>query len=319
MPDTATVESSETGKFVDFIAARAADRSTGDSLDDVEVSDPTETGKTSEGDGTKPEPKSADGSEPSHRQETKVDKRKQQIQREIDDLVRRREELKREVSSASPTGATKQAAPAPAAYDGMDRADPEPKLPSATDSKYAGQDGWERFEEDKLKYAVERAKWEIRRDQRVATHNETLQKQQRSNQELLDAFESRGSEFASSDGHEDYPELVEQFKGRQISNETAAVIVSSDNGPAILYELMTKPDELKRIESLPTVMGRLDALFELKYKLKSPAKATDTETPAEPKTKSTAPAVGTRLNGGGGAVGSKEPGTFEAFRKKKYG
>lgn len=318
MPDTATVESSETGKFVDFIAARAADRSPKDSLGDVEVSDPTETGKdTSGGDGTKPEPKSADGSEPSPKQD-KVEKRKQQIQREIDDLVRRREELKREVSSASPTGATKQTAPAPAAYDGMDLADPEPKLPSATDSKYAGQDGWERFEEDKLKYAVERAKWEIRRDQRVATHNETLQKQQRSNQELLDTFESRGSEFASSDGHEDYPELVEQFKGRQISNETAAVIVSSENGPAILYELMTNPGELKRIESLPTVMARLDALFELKYKLKGLAKAADTETPAEQKPKSAAPAVGTRLNGGGGAVGSKEPATFEAFRKKKY-
>lgn len=292
---------------------------------EVKVEDPADTGEQSAGEDKPVEgeakPKVADASETSQKQ-SKVDKRKGEIQREIDELVRKRETLKREIEAAKPSesGAQKPA-PAPAAYDGSDASDPKPKAPDQKDSKYTAGNGWEQYEEDRLRYAVELAKWEMRRDDRLKQYQTAQEAQQKAHKSALDEFEARGTEFASDgeEGHADYPELVDKFKSKTISNEVAAVIVNADNGPAILYELMTHPDELKRIESLPTAIHRLDAMYELKYKLKTPPVAVQEEklAPAQPK-RSAAPAVGTRLNGSGGGT-SKEPATFNAFRKQKFG
>lgn len=294
---------------------------------EVKVEDPADTGESSAGEEQPPEgqakPKVADASETSQKQ-SKVDKRKGEIQREIDELVRKRETLKREIEAAKPSesGAQKPA-PAPAAYDGSDASDPKPKAPDQKDSKYTAGNGWEQYEEDRLRYAVELAKWEMRRDDRLKQHQTAQEAQQKAHKSALEEFEARGTEFASDgeEGHADYPELVDKFKSKTISNEVAAVIVNADNGPAILYELMTHPDELKRIESLPTAIHRLDAMYELKYKLKAPkveTPAKEEPAPAQPK-RSAAPAMGTRLNGSSGGTSDKEPKTFASFRKQKFG
>ena len=290
----------------------------------VEVTNPVDTGDqppAGENNGNQPaapaktaEP--SDGSTP----QDKVEKRKSQIQREIDELVAKREALKREVAQPTDTKTAAPSTPAPAAaaYDGVDANDPKPKVPSQNDPKYTGPNAYEQYEEDRLRYAIDTAKWETRRDNRLDAQKAAVSKQQEAHKEALDAFESRGSDFAAE--HEDYTDLVDKFKTRNISNETAAVIVNAENGPAILYELMTNPDELKRIESLPTVIGRLDAMYELKYKLKYAGKLIDDSNPnpANTRPKSAAPAVGTRTNGTGGG-GSKEPATFAGFRKAKFG
>lgn len=330
--DTGTQTQTET--FANFHANRGA---AVPAAVEVKVEDPADTGtdektsadkeKPKEGE---PESKVADVSETSPKQVSKVEKRKSEIQREIDELVRKRETLKREIETAKPSenGAPKTPAAAPAAYDGSDASDPEPKAPNDKDAKYTTGNGWEEYEKDRLRYAVELAKWEMRRDERVKSAKAAQEAQQKAHKEALDQFEARGTEFANDGDHADYPELVEKFKTRQISNEMAAVIVNADNGPAILYEVMKNPDEMKRIESLPTAIARLDAMYELKYKLTMgaeidalKAKIEELENqaaPAQQKPKSAAPAVGTRLNGSGGGT-SKEPSTFAGFRKQKFG
>ena len=314
MPGAVEEQTLPTESFSDFRGSRGAAKSSADTA--VVVDDPADTGSKTAGDANPStgdaEPKVADASEPSQKQ-SKVDKRKGEIQREIDELVRKRETLKREVEAAKPSdkGAPEKTAKAPAAADGTDASDPKPKVPDPKDAKY---------EDDRLRYAVELAKWEIRSDNRAREAQAAREATEKAHQSALDKFEARGTEFASEGtDHADYPELVEQFKSRTISNELAAVIVNAENGPEILYELMTNPDEMKRIESLPTAIDRLDAMYELKYKLKAPAKADASEpATAQHKPKSAAPAIGTRLSGSGSGV-SKEPSTFAGFRKAKFG
>ena len=323
MPGAVEEQTLPTESFSDFRGSRGAAKPAADTA--VVVDDPADTGSKTAGDANPStgdaEPKVADASETSQKQ-SKVDKRKGEIQREIDELVRKRETLKREVEAAKPSdkGAPEKTAKAPAAADGTDASDPKPKVPDPKDAKYGATGGWEAYEDDRLRYAVELAKWEIRSDNRAREAQTAREATEKAHQSALDKFEARGTEFASEGtDHADYPELVEQFKSRTISNEVAAVIVNAENGPEILYELMTNPDEMKRIESLPTAIDRLDAMYELKYKLKAPAKAEASEpATAQHKTKSAAPAIGTRLSGSGSGV-SKEPSTFAGFRKAKFG
>jgi hypothetical protein len=292
---------------------------------DVKVEVPGDTDSNSSAADGKPESKTADDSEPSP--QGKVEKRKSEIQREIDDLVRKREELKREVSGKPPeTVAQIPSATATAAFDGVDPKDPEPKFPDHKDAKYGGADGFELYERDKLRYATELAKWEMRRDTRAENFKANQAETERNHKERLDEFEARGSEFAAE--HEDYPELVDKFKKMVISNELGAVLLSADNGPAMLYDLMTdNVKELKRIESMKLPIDRLTAYFELKYKSMSAEQlrevfpqlgdADDTRPPADNKPKASAPKPGTRVNGSGGG-GSKEPSSFAAYRKSRF-
>lgn len=297
----------------------------------VTVEDPADTGQTAdEGKPAQgePKPKPADASEPSS-QGNKVEKRKSEIQREIDELVRKREDLKRELSvKPSETAVQDKSAPTAAAYDGSDANDPAPKKPDQKDPKYGVANGYELYEDDRDRWRIETAKWELRRDARITDFKVNQERTQQAHKVALDTFEARGSEFAAD--HDDYPEVVDKFKSRTISNEVAAVIVNAENGPAVLYDLMSHPEELHRIDSLKTPIERLTEAFYLKYKLMSAdqlrelfpqlgeAEPGQPKTPANTKPKASAPAPGTRVNGSGGG-GSREPATFGAFRKQKFG
>jgi hypothetical protein len=324
MPEQVPTEATPSEDFTSWRGKPSGERGSAAPADvSVKVPDVTDTGSSAaEG---KPDAKTADASETS--QQGKVDKRKSEIQREIDELTRKKYELQREVEAKakpSETAAPKEPATAAAAYDGSDAKDPAPKEPDQKDAKYAGANGYELWQKDEQRWLIDTAKWELRRDSRVETHKATQEQAQRSNQEKLETFRDRGNEYAAD--HDDYPELVEQFEKRTISHEMGYVIVTSENGPSMLHELMLHPDELKRIDSLKTPGERLDALYELKYKCMSPEQLrkvfpqlgegenTETRTPANVKPKASAPAPGTRVNGSGGGS-SREPSSYMAHQK----
>lgn len=275
----------------------------------VQVDDPTETGTApSATDGASPTSEPAPATDPDNQEQGRFGKRIHEKQRRIDELTRQEKDLQERVAALTAkvpekTGAPTPTATAPAEFDGTDPKDPAPAFPNQADPKYQGANAWELFEQDKLNWAVEKAKWDLRKDGRLETHKATVEQQKKSaeaqqaqHKVALDQFEARGSEFAEE--HQDYPELVDKFKKQPISNETAAVIVNAANGPGILYHLMQNPDELKRIEALPTIIARLDAMYELKFKLAAPPVEKQPD-PAPRRSK--APAAGTVLRGGGNA------------------
>jgi hypothetical protein len=305
MPETAVVEQPKIPTFAEF--HKSFEQPTGSAAPaDVEVvvDNPAEAGDSSAKTDASPTSEPAPATDPEKQEQGRFEKRVNEKQRRIDELTKQETELKQRVAALSEkapekTEAKTTTATAPADFDGTDPKDPSPKFPDQNDPKYAAANGWEQFEQDKLNWAVDKAKWDLRKEKRVGDHKaaveqhqKALEAQQKVHKAALETFEARGSEYAEE--HPEYAERVEKFKAQPISNETAAVIVNSENGPAILDHLMANPDELKRIEALPLAINRLDAIYELKFKLANPEKPAD---PAPRKSK--APAAGTVLRGGG--------------------
>jgi hypothetical protein len=327
MTPTNGTETASTESFSSF----RSDRGSAAHADvSVAIADPSDTGadvtKESAKTGQTPTSKAAPATDPVDPQEpqdgkNRFDKRMAEKQRKIDELTRQEQELNRRIAAMSngtateTTGAKQNTASAPAAFDGVDQQDPKPKPPDQNDPKYSVANGYQLFEDDRLAYAIAMAKWDTRRENRVEWQRAALEKQQKAHKEALESFESRGSDFSSE--HEDYPDLVDKFKRSNISNETAAVIVDVENGPAILYELMNNPAELKRIEDLPYPINRLRAVFLKDFLIEYADKLNAPEEPATPK-RSAAPAVGTRTSGTGPGT-KREPSTFASFRKEKFG
>lgn len=307
VPEAAVIEKPTTPTFAEF--HKSFDQTTGSAAPAdvaVTVDDPADTGASAKTD-ENPTSELAPATEPDKQEQGRFEKRKHEKQRELDELTKKIAETKREMASLAEkppkeqTVAPTPTATATAAFDGTDPKDPTPRFPDQNDPKYVGANAWELYEQDKLNWAVEKAKWDLRKDARaenhkanVEQHQKALEAQQQSHKAALETFEARGSEYAEE--HPEYVERLDKFKSQPISNETAAVIVNSENGPAILDHLMANPEELKRIEALPLAIHRLDAIFELKYKLANPT----TERQADPAPrKSKAPAAGTVLRGGG--------------------
>lgn len=240
----------------------------------------------------------------------KFEKRKQEIQREIDDLVKKRETLKRDATAAE---AQLVAVPKRDAvtYDGTDKDDLEPKSES--------YETWQKF-------ADARAAWVARNEFRRLEHDkaektriyqqtaqETAFKERQA--ENTEQFEERATEYAKD--HSDFNELYAEIKKRPtLPNEIAFAVTDpeEDMGPELLHHLMTNPDEIERIDKIQTISGRYRALYALKFDLLK-AKELKENKPAEEKPRSGAPRPGTVLNGsGGGASGDVK--TFSQFRKQ---
>lgn len=311
MPPEAVVEDPKTvtESFSSFRGNRGA--AAQPAAVEVKVEDPTDTGAVA--DPKKVEPAETDPAPDAGLQDETVE-RTSKYKKRIDALIAKNGDLERRIQEVSRgTGAQPETAKPVATQADPD---PQPKRPDSNDAKYAVDGGWQAFEDDKLKFAIDTAKWEMRRDQQVAEQAKAAEAQQRARKEALATFESRGSEYAEE--HPDYPELVAKYKDAPMSNEAAAVILNADNGPAILHELMCHPEEMKRIDALPNPIARLDAIYALKYKLlgfgEKPAQTE--ETPAKPQ-RSNAPAAGTRLNGAGSSAG--DPKSFSQFRTKRFG
>lgn len=72
---------------------------------------------------------------------------------------------------------------------------------------------------------------------------------QSEHQKAVKAHIDRVEEFRES--HEDFDEVIEDASDIQMSVAVQQLIIESENGPELMYELSKDPDELERICSLP--------------------------------------------------------------------
>lgn len=249
-------------------------------------------------------PKADGESDTPIKQETKADQRKKQIQREIDDLVKQRETLKREVAPKLAVEPSK-----PQATDGSDPEDPEP-----TADKF---DDWQKWQDARGRWLSRKEFRRLSAEQaektRIAGEKSAKEQADKQFSEDLSDFEARGEDFAKE--HSDYKELYAELKKRPtLPAEIGYAALYSDAGPEVLYHLMTNPEIIEQIAEIKTVSGRYEAIFDLKHKLRL---AQSAEPLAQPK-RSNAPRPGTVLNGSGGGGGSKEPASFAQFRKTRF-
>lgn len=333
MPDTIVVDppAPKTETYADFKtdfdkpASAAADvQPNAHGVDDAV--DPS----AAAGDG---QPKPVDDSDPSLKQD-KVEKRKQQIQRDIDAQVARREAARREADAEEErlqklrggqplpkdSATTTQASGAAAAqtFDGADPQDPEPKQDDFTDyqqwldarAAWIGRKEFRKLEHVKTQKAAEEAQ--------VRSREEA----QRGYKTAVADFETRGNEYAAE--HDDYPDLVAKFKETKISPETEAFLLwgcEGAEGPEMLHRLMKEPDKLKEIDSQSSPIKRFDALYKFKYQSRitelEAQLAAAQQTPAPPK-KSSAPPAGTNLRGAGAAAPVTEEAGFSNWKKKVF-
>lgn len=106
--------------------------------------------------------------------------------------------------------------------------------------------------------------------------------------------------------HPDFDEVVEDLV---VSPVVVGIIQTSENGPAIAYELGKNPDEAKRIAKLPPLQAALE-LGAIRSRIASKASG---EKKTEPKRVSSAPAPLAPVGGGGKASGPKP--TLEELAK----
>ena len=274
-------------------------------------------------------PKVPGESEPPPKQD-KFEKRKAQVQREIDDLVRQRETLRREVQSEPPKPAAKPAAsaeppkPAPAAYDGKDPDDPEPDPAKYTD--------WQKSQDDRQAWVARnmfrqlQAKAEEQRKAEQATRDaEQAAKTQKEAIQELNEDKATLKEFAATELAEDCPDFAELFaeieKKPVLSPETGAItLYGGELGARLLYDLMSNPEKLEGLEKMKPVarikalFGEIDQIAAKKYAKTAPQAESQTE-PAQPR-RSNAPKPVSTLSGSGPS--KNEPGNFAAFRKQRF-
>jgi len=267
-------------------------------------------------------PENATDSEPV--KQGKADKRKAEIQRDIDRLTRERYDAERALQAAR-QGQQPQAQSNPqgqpvaqsGTFDGTDQNDPKP---INSDPKYQTADGWARYQEDLNRWGaraewrrMQREQWHAQAQEQARVQNEAAQEHWKRDH---DAFEERGTAYAAD--HPEYPELVEKLKSQPLGDEIALPLMRSENGPQMLHHLMANQDELKRIQNLPSVIERLEAMYELKYRLQYPD-AFKPKSPANPKPVSNARPAGSQLRGASGGSSGSEPKSFTDYRNKRFG
>lgn len=274
--------------------------------------------------------KPADGSDPSNKP-NKVEVRKNEIQKEIDAQVARREAARRDADAEEErlkklrTPEVPRETPAPVAAPKQATADgTDPNDPKPDEAKYAD---WASYQADLTKWLARtefrRFKAEESQKQIAETQRQAQEASAKSHKDAVSDFEARGSEYSNE--HEDYPELVQKFKETKISPELEAVILwgfEGSEGPEFLHDLLKEPDKLSEIEKMSTPIKRFSALFNFRAQKKIAAleaRVAELEaSPAQPK-RSQAPPTGTRVSGAAGGGGSKDPANFQQFMKKKFG
>jgi hypothetical protein len=132
-------------------------------------------------------------------------------------------------------------------------------------------------------YVEALADWKV--DQKIAQRESKLAEEQakKSYAERVQTHNERVEEFAKE--HEDFHDRLEDVADVQLSIAVQEAILSSDNGPALMYELAKDPTELDRIIKLPPIaaareLGRMEARL---------AKAETPEKQAKEITKTKAP------------------------------
>ena len=148
-----------------------------------------------------------------------------------------------------------------------------------------------------------------------AERTKTTQAQvQSESQKIATSHQERTQEFVKT--HPDFTEVIHELDdGSPVSLTLREVIVNSENGPELMYNLAKNPKEFERINALtPLAAAREIGKFEAKFA--KPSGQTETKT-----TKAPAPV---NPISGKGAVSTKDPNKMEfdeykAWHAKTYG
>lgn len=228
------------------------------------------------------------------------EKRKQSIQEEINELIARRGQARRDVEAeeariyelrrqrtsletpgepaSAPAPADEAEAETPAAPPQAATFEkPKPKLgdkdPKTGKPLYADYDKWiealSDWTAEKAEFAAEQKiaarEWaeraRIERDSADRARTETLA----TYQEKLAEFRKSAPDFdaAYEDAAEDVAEIQRELGVHAIDTIDLFTTRDADNGPAVIYHLLTHPDEMKAIAGLPVarqliVLSKLD-------------------------------------------------------------
>lgn len=135
-------------------------------------------------------------------------------------------------------------------------------------------------------------------------------------QNQLDSHVERVREFAKT--HDDFQELMEDVDDIEMSLTVQEVILGSENGPELMYELAKNREEYQRICTLsPIAAARALGRFESKFISKSSSEKKEIKT-------TKAPRPITPISKGSTKTNSKHPGEmnfreYEAWYEQNYG
>lgn len=165
----------------------------------------------------------------------RLNRQKTELAQKNSDLQSRLEHLEREAQKAKPQGETK------------------PDLKAADQSKKPESKDFEHHEQ----YVEALAGWMA--DQKVEqklTEREAKEREKSIRAEekrQFDAHQARLQEFKKS--HDDFDEVLEDAKDIPLSITVKEAILSSDNGPELMYALAQEPEEFRRISALPPIQA----------------------------------------------------------------
>src|SRR6185312_15316626 len=128
------------------------------------------------------------------------------------------------------------------------------------------------------------AKWEAKQAIQESRKEDEQKSKLTEQKSQFDSHQSRLSSFKES--HDDFDEVMENLVTVPRNAMLEQIIVSSKDGPELLYELAKNPDEAMRIAKLPPVQAALE-MGKLSYKIASVA--SEKEKPTETKTITSAP------------------------------
>lgn len=134
-------------------------------------------------------------------------------------------------------------------------------------------------------YVEALADWKV--DQKLSARDQkTKELDLKSEQEKqLKGYIAKRDEFAK--GQDDYFERMEDIQTIPMSLTVNEALLTSDNGPELLYELAKDPEEYKRICSLPAIaaareIGKLEAKLAQSSESKPETKTTKAPKPLSP-------------------------------------
>lgn len=251
-PQTQTTQSQPAPQqeisFSEFEALRRAGKPIVATKESAPVAKATEQKAATESDAEEQEAKGEESDEESQLESaddegkddaSQKDKPKKQggFQRRIGKLTAEKSEARREAEYWKRVALEKQAAGEPK---------PEPKVdttPAASEGK-PNPDNYDTHAE----YVEAVVEWKA--EQKLRERDQMLEKNklQAEHERLRTAHMERVKSF--SEKTEDFAEVIESVDNIPVSPTVAELIVSSENGPALMYALAKNPEEYERINSL---------------------------------------------------------------------
>lgn len=233
----------------------------------------------------------SDESEETQGTEEKPKKKKSGFKKRIDKLNSRLSEREREIAFLREQMAK--------------TAQPKEEVAQKSESKGDGEPNPDDFETIK-DYTRAVAKWELAQDKKLQAEQELKSKQQKE----VEAHNKRVEAFAKS--QDDFWDVIEDVDDIQASEPLQQLILESDLGPQLMYEIASNREEFLRLNalnerSLAREIGKLEAKLSSSKEVYQETKK-PTKTPAPLKT------VGNKSSG----TSTKSPDEMDFHEYKKW-